>query len=293
MSDPSRLTADAKAAVAAAVAELPETLSAGEAIAAVPQLAVLNAHPEAAAAYPNARLGIEMAEYGRLRPGTADEAPTKVSRAYTWVSVIAFVLALAAPALIMTGRNGRAFDPLVGALPSGILMAVALALFIWLEPRRTSNPLYRGGNFGAPMFVFVAAIWAVGVFIVLGAIQDVVAYPEAIVGLVLQFVSTVGSVILAVAAFRHDRERPMWAAGRKPRIGVPADVAATPEFQAAVDQGLLQWRRQVYQASTRDERAALLAAELEAIALLHDRGSLTAEEFDSALERVRSRADWR
>ena len=132
-----------------------------------------------------------------------------------------------------------------------------------------------------------------GVFIVLGAIDVVVAYPEAVVGLVLQIVSTIGSVVLAVAAFRRDRGRPMWTGGRKPRIGVPAAVAATPEFQAAVEQGIRQWRRQVFQASTGDERAALLAAELEAITLLHDRGSLTDEEFDSAQVRVRSRAEWR
>ncbi|GAA1941721.1 hypothetical protein [Agromyces allii] len=292
MTASSAMTPEVRAAVTSAVEALPADATAEAALAAVPQIAILAAHPEAAAAYPNVRRGLEMAEFGRLHPTTPDERPRTVSRGYLWLSVTALVLALVAPALIMTGRNGRAFEPEVGALPSGILMALSLVLFIWLEPRRTSSPLYRGGDFGAPLFVVTAVLWAIGAFIVLGSAPRYDVSPEAAVGLVLQILSALGSVVLAVFAFRHDRERPTWAGGRKPRLGVPPEIAGLPEFRAAVEDGVVTWRRHVFSVSTQSERAALVAAEEAAVAVLRDRGTLTASQFDQALQRVRSRADW-
>ncbi|MET4158747.1 hypothetical protein [Agromyces sp. PvR057] len=281
--------------LAEAVRRVPATLSAEEALAGVPVMALLASHADAAKAYPTIVSTVERAELDRVKP-LRDVAPKRTSRAYRWWSVIALVVALIAPALIMTGRTGSAaLDPVSGALPSGLAMAVALGLFVWLEPKRTSNPLYRAGNFGAPMFVLITVIWAIGVSIVLREGEELQFHPEAILGLVLQIVATIGCLVLAVFAFRHDRERPQWADGRKVResSALPAELAESPEYRAKLERRVTEWRRHVYGVSTADERAALLAAELEAVRLLADRGTLTPAQFDEAQQRVRSRSDWR
>ncbi|KQM84311.1 hypothetical protein [Agromyces sp. Leaf222] len=281
--------------LAAAIRRVPSTLSAEEALAGVPLMALLASHADAAKGYPTIVSTVERAELDLVQP-LRDVAPKKTSKAYRWWSVIALVLSLIAPALIMTGRTGSsALDPVSGALPSGLAMAVALGLFVWLEPKRTSNPLYRSGNFGAPMFVLITVIWAIGVSIVLRSGEELQFHPEAVFGLVLQIVATIGCLVLAVFAFRHDRERPEWAGGRKVRgsSALPPEVAESPEYRAKLEQRLTEWRRHVYRLSTADERAALLDAELEAVRLLADRGTLTAAQFDEAQQRVRSREDWR
>jgi hypothetical protein len=294
MTDRIVLSDEEQTAVEAAVRALPSEFSAADAIAAVPQLALLATHADAAKAFPIVVSTAERAELDRLRP-LRETAPKKVSGLGIWLSVIAVVLAISGPALIMAGRTGSAaFDPVSGALPSGLCMIVATALLIWLEPRRTSNPLYHGGNFGAAMFVVFPILWAIGVFIVFGEIDEVLWSPAATVGLVLQILSIIGCLVLAVVAFRHDRERPQWSGGRKVRdsSGVPAEVAAMPEFRSGMEHRLDEWRRHVWRTSTAPERASVVAAELEVVRLLAERGALTPSEQSQAVHRIRVLAAW-
>ncbi|SFR85000.1 hypothetical protein SAMN05428970_3096 [Agromyces sp. CF514] len=277
-----------------AVRGLPADVSADEALDRIPVMALVASHEDAAKAYAGVVSTLERAELDRVRP-MPDAAPKKTSRAYRWWSVIAMILALIAPALLMTSRTGdAAFDPVVGALPSGVLMAVSLGLFAFLEPKRTSNPLFHRGDFGAAMFVFFPVLWAIAAFVVAGAGEELAYEPLAVIGLVLQIVSIVGCLVLAVFAFRHDRERPQWAEGRKVReaTALPADIAASPEYRAKLDRRLTEWRRHVYRVSTADERAALLAAELEAVRLLAERGTLDPAARAQAEQVVRSRSAW-
>ncbi|WP_022893892.1 hypothetical protein [Agromyces subbeticus] len=289
------LTPAARDAVAVAVGQLPHDLSADAALRAVPQLAVLATHGGAASAFPTVLSTAERAELDRIQPMT-DSAPKKVSAGYMWWSVVAAVIALIASALVMIGRTGNAvLDPVSGALPSGLCMAAALGLFIWLEPRRTSNPLYHGGNFGGKTFIFIAVLWAVAVWMVFGGIDDVLFSPAAMIGLVVQIVSVVGCAVLAVFALRHDRERPRWSGGRRVRSGdsVPVEVAESAEFRDGVQARLEEWRRYIYRTSTGDERAAMRSAELEAVRLLTERGTLSEAQRHDAEQRVHAGADWR
>ncbi|UOQ91048.1 hypothetical protein MUN74_09215 [Agromyces endophyticus] len=296
MSDAQVLTPGQRAAVAAAIGALPQPVDAPTALDAVPQIALLATHADAAAAYPTVVRTAERAELDLLAPAAdAEPAPT-VSRAHVWLSVIAAVVGIAAPALIMIGRTGNAaLDPVSGALPSGLGMAAATVLFWVLEPKRTQNPLYHGGNFGARMYVFFPIVWAIAIVMVLGEFGDVSATPAASVGLLLQVAATIGCIVLAVVAFRHDRERPDWAGGRRVQQtdAVPAEIAASSEFVAGMRRRLDEWRRYVFRTSTPQELAALLAAELEALDLLRGGGVLDAAQFDLAERRVRSRSDWR
>lgn len=124
------------------------------------------------------------------------------------LTIVAALLALLAPALIMIGRGGHAaFDPVSGALPSGLCMAISLGLLIWLAPRRTSSRLYRGGKLGASSFVFFTVLWLIGVFIVSSELDDVLWSAAATVGFALQIASVLGCGILAGFAFRRDRDR--------------------------------------------------------------------------------------
>lgn len=288
------LTAAARTALAEAVAALPDGTDADEAVRAVPRIAVLATNADAAHAFPTVRTIAERAELERVFP-LREVAPKQSGAAYMWWSVIAFVVGLGAPALIMTGRSGgAALDPFTGALPSGIGMAIALGMFILLEPGRTSSPLYRGGNFAGGIFIFYAGIWAIAAFIVGRAFDEVVREPAAIIGLVLQVASVIGCLVLAAIAIRHDREQPQGGGGRKVRTGeVPAEVAGAPEFQAGVERRLEEWRAYVFRTSSAEERAALLAAELEAVRLLAERGILTGQQERDALKRVRDGAAWK
>ncbi|ANJ27892.1 hypothetical protein [Agromyces aureus] len=283
-----------RARLVEAVRALPSDLSAAEVLDRVPVMALVASHEDAAKAYGGVVSTLERAELDRVRP-MQGAAPKHTSRSYRWLSVIALVLAMSAPALILTGRTGNAaLDPISGALPAGLLMAASFGLFVWLEPRRTSNPLFHAGNFSAVMFVFFPVVWALGVFVVAGESEELPYAPLAVFGLVLQILSIVGCLVLAVFAFRHDRERPRWAAGRKVRTSsaLPSEIAESPEYRAKLDHRLTEWRRHVHGVSTAGERAALLAAELDAVHLLAERGTITAEQRVDAEQRVRARTDW-
>lgn len=287
------LPAPAREALAEAVAALPDGIDADAAMRAVPRIAVLATNADAAHAFPTVRTTAERAELERLFP-LREVEPKQTGVAYMWWSVIAFVVGLAAPALIMTARSGgAALDPFTGALPSGVGMAIALGMFILLEPGRTSSPLYRGGNFAGGVFIFYAGIWAIAAFIVARALDEVIQEPAAIIGLVLQVVSVIGCLVLSAIAIRHDRERPQGIGGRNVRTGdVPAEVAGSPEFQSGVERRLEEWRAYVFRTSSVEERAALMAAELEAVRLLAERGVLTGRQERDAIERVRDRSAW-
>ncbi|MFF2369851.1 hypothetical protein [Agromyces sp. NPDC058110] len=294
MSDRGAPTDAAHARLVEAVRALPSELSASEALDRVPVIALIATHEDAARAYGGVVSTLERDELDRVRP-LPDAAPKQTSRPYRWWSVIAVVLAVSGPALVLSGRTGNAaLDPISGALPAGLLMAAALGLFVWLEPKRTSSPLFHAGNFGAGMFVFFPVVWALAVFVVAGEGDQLAYEPLALFGLVIQIVSIIGCLVLAVFAFRHDRERPRWAGGRRVResTALPPEIAESPQYRAKLDRRLTEWRRHVYGVSTADERAALLAAELEAVRLLAERGTLDAAERAEAERLVRSRSAW-
>ena len=181
----------------------------------VPELALVTTIPDAATTFPTVRetaIRAELAARGIRPEATAPRAP-RPGRAHTAWSIVALLLALVAPALIMTGRTGSAaLDPASGALPSGIGMILALAILAVLEPGRTRGTLYRGGSVGGGTFVFFAVLWLAAAAIVV--VGGVAGEPAAVVGLVLQLVAVAGAVVLA------DRRHPA-------RSGSPAGARRT------------------------------------------------------------------
>jgi hypothetical protein len=266
----SPLDADTITALQDAVAKLP----AGEVDdARVPELALLAAVPEAAKAFPTVRdtaVRAELAARG-IRSERRVRAVETTGRAYTVWSVIALVIALVAPALIMTGRTGSsALEPGSGALPSGIGMVVSLALFLILEPKRTTGTLYRGGNIAAGTFILFAVLWlaAGAISFVGGALKT--AGGEGALGLALQLASAVGAGVLAVIAIRHDRARPQVTGGRSVPTApeVPAELAADPRFRGGLERRLADWRRHTETVLSSAERARVRAAEIEVARML-------------------------
>jgi hypothetical protein len=267
----SPLDADTLTALQHAVASLP----AGEVdeAARVPELALLAAVPEAAKAFPTVRdsaVRAELAARG-IRSEPRGRAPEATGRAHTAWSVIALVIALVAPALIMSGRTGSsALDAASGALPSGIGMVVALAILLILEPKRTAGTLYRGGSIPGGTFILFAVLWlaAAAISFVGGALET--AGGEGAVGLALQLASAVGAGALAVVATRHDRARPQVTGGRSVPTGpeVPAELAADPRFRAGLERRLADWRRHTETVLSTTERARVRAAELEVARML-------------------------
>ena len=293
MTDGAALTPAMRADIVRLVKAQPAELEADPLTRMVPEVAVLATNPEAAAGYRNALYGAGRAEFERVEP-LGDTAPQRVGAGYGWWSVLATTLAMVAPALVIAGwLSSSGPDPVSLALAAGIAMTVALGLFVWLEPRRTSSPLYRGGNFAGGQFIVYAVLWACSAMILFGRVDDVHAEPPAVVGLVLQIFAVIGCVVLTPLAIRHDRDRPQWAGGERVRLSpVPAPIAADPEFRAGVDARLAAWRRQVYPMFTQQEREALHAAELEVVRLLTERGTLTADQSSDAERRVRDRGAW-
>ena len=160
----------------------------------VPELALVTTIPDAATTFPTVRetaIRAELAARGIRPEATAPRAP-RPGRAHTAWSIVALLLALVAPALIMTGRTGgAALDPASGALPSGIGMILALVILAVLEPGRTRGTLYRGGSVGGGTFVFLAVLWLAAAAIVV--VGGVAGEPAAVVGLVLQLVAVAGA----------------------------------------------------------------------------------------------------
>ena len=293
MNDGVALTPAIRADIARLVKAQPAELQADRLARVVPEVAVLAIDPEAATGYRNALYAAERAEFERVEP-LGDTAPQRVGAGYGWWSVLATTLAMVAPALIISGWvSSSGPDPVSLALAAGIAMTVALGLFVWQEPRRTWSPLYRGGNFAGGQFVLFAVLWACSAMILFGRVDDVLAEPPAVFGLVLQILAVIGCAVLTPVAMRHDRDRPQWAGGERIRLSpVPASVAADPEFDAGVDARLAAWRRQVYPMFTEQEREALHAAELEVVRLLTERGTLTADQSSAGERRVRDRGAW-
>ena len=197
----------------------------------VPELALVTTIPDAATTFPTVRetaIRAELAARGIRPEATAPRAP-RPGRAHTAWSIVALLLALVAPALIMTGRTGSAaLDPASGALPSGIGMILALAILAVLEPGRTGGTLYRGGSVGGGTFVFLAVVWLAAAAIVV--VGGVAGEPAAVVGLVLQLVAVAGAVVLGIVAIRHDRARPQVLGGvrRRPRSRCRASSPTRP-----------------------------------------------------------------
>lgn len=282
MSGEAPLTNDMQASVAAGVAALPERLDASTAARAVRQLAILTTNAEAAESYPGALAAARRAA-GAPAVIVAAAPRRTVSTGYSWWSVIAFALGLIAPALVLAGFvSSSGPDPASMALASGVFMAIALGMFVWLEPLRTSSPLYRGGNFAGGLFIFNAVLWALAALVLLGRFDDLVGDPVAVIGLVVQVLASIGCAVLAVFAIRHDRERPRWAgrnAAESSAVRPAARTAASldsPEVQRLLD----EWRLHVWRVSSAAERAALTAAETRAVRLLVQRGSLTVAQAD-------------
>jgi hypothetical protein len=291
--DAAALTPAMRADIVRLVEAQPAVLEADRLPRVVPEVAVLATNAEAAAAYRTVVDAAERAELERVQP-LGDTAPQRVGAGYGWWSVIAATLGLVAPVLVIAGWVSSSVpEPVSLALASGIAMMVALGLFVWLEPHRTSSPLYRGGNFAGGLFIFYAVLWACAAMILFGRIDDVLAEPAAVIGLVLQILAVLGCALLAPVAIRHDRDRPQWAGGERVRPSlVPAAIAADPAFRAGVDGRIAAWRRQAYPMFTESERAALQAAEFEVVRLLTERGTLTADQSSDAERRVRDRAAW-
>ncbi|WP_448810964.1 hypothetical protein [Agromyces bauzanensis] len=242
--------------------------------ARVPELALLTTVPDAAKAFPVVRdtaLRSELAARGIRATDTRSEG-RPAHRGRTGWTIAALILALAAPALILTGRGGgAAFDVETGALPSGIGMVVALLMFAWLEPSRTRGLLYRGGSVGGSTFVFYAVLWlAVAVFAIAGG---AVSAPAGAIGVALQLIASVGAGVLAVVALRRDRARPQVLGGRAApsALEVPAELAASPEFRAGVERRLGDWRQHTETVLTAEERGRVRAAELEVVRLVAER----------------------
>ena len=242
----------------------------------VPELALVTTIPDAAATFPTVRetaIRAELAARGIRPEATAPPAP-RPGRAHTAWSIIALLLALVAPALIMTGRTGSAaLDPASGALPSGIGMILALVILAVLEPGRTRGTLYRGGSVGGGTFVFFAVLWLAAAAIVVAG--GVAGEPAAVVGLVLQLVAAAGAIVLAVVAIRHDRARPQVLGGRAAptALDVPRELADSPGFRSGVERRLADWRRHTDTVLTVEERARVRAAEAEVARLVADRAA--------------------
>jgi hypothetical protein len=293
MTNAAALTPAMRADIVRLVESQPAVLEADRLTRVVAEVAVLATSAEAAGAYRIALDAAEREEIERIEP-IGDTAPQRVGAGYGWWSVIAATLGLVAPVLVIAGWvSSSAPEPVSLALASGIAMLVALGLFAWLEPRRTSSPLYRGGNFAGGLFIFYAVLWACAPLILFGRMEDVLSEPGAVLGLVLQVLAVLGCVVLAPVAIRHDRDRPQWAGGERVRPSlVPDRIAADPEFRARVDARLAVWRRQAYPVFTPQERAALQAAEFEVVRLLTERGTLTADRSSDAERCVRDRGAW-
>ncbi|MEJ3404456.1 hypothetical protein WDJ51_06905 [Rathayibacter sp. YIM 133350] len=288
---PAGLSPAVREAIARGVQAMPERLTAHEAARAVRQLAIISTNPEAAASLPVVLRTAREAE-GERGPVESDAAKPSVSRAYSWWSVIAFTLALIAPALVLAGLvSSSAPDPVAMALASGVAMAIALGLFVWLEPLRTSSPFYRGGNFAGGLFVFYAVLWAIAALVVLGRFDELQGNGGAVAGLVLQVLAAIGCGVLSVFAIRHDRRRPRWT-----RVGEsvhPTTDAGTDASDADLGvQGRLDdWRRHVWNVSSAAERAAVRAAESEALRLQLERGQLTGEQVRATEQLLQGAAE--
>ena len=240
----------------------------------VPELALITSIPDAAATFPTVRetaIRAELAARG-IRPEATEAPAPRPGRAHTAWSIIALLLALVAPALIMTGRTGgAALDPASGALPSGIGLILALGILAVLEPGRTRGTLYRGGSVGGGTFVFFAVLWLAAAAIVVAG--SVAGEPAAVVGLVVQLVAVAGAIVLAVVALRHDRARPQVLGGRAAptALDVPRELVDSPEFRSGVERRLADWRRHTETVLTVEERARVRAAEAEVARLVADR----------------------
>lgn len=247
--------------------------------ARVPELALVAIVPDAARSFPIVRdtaVRSELAARGvAAEPATVPRE--RPGRAHTGWTIAALVLGLVAPALVLTGRTGgAAFDVETGALPSGIGVVVALALFVVLEPSRTRGLLYRGGSVGGGTYVFYAVLWlAVAAFAIAGGAASSIA---GLVGVVLQLAAAAGAGVLAVVALRHDRARPQVLGGRAaPSVPeVPEELAASPEFRAGVERRLAEWRRHTETVLTVDERERVRAAEVVVARLVAERAAARA-----------------
>ena len=241
----------------------------------VPELALVTAIPDAAATFPTVRetaIRAELAARG-IRPEATEPPAPRPGRAHTAWSIIALLLALVAPALIMTGRTGgAALDPAWGR-SVGIGMILALVILAVLEPGRTRGGFYRGGSVGGGTFVFFAVLWLAAAAIVVAA--GVAGEPAAVVGLVLQLVAAAGAIVLAVVAIRHDRARPQVLGGRAAptALDVPRELADSPGFRSGVERRLADWRRHTDTVLTVEERARVRAAEPEVARLVADRAA--------------------
>jgi hypothetical protein len=269
------LDAGTMAALRDAVGALsPAELSEPERVA---ELALVTTIPDAAVTFPTVRetaIRAELAARG-IRPATTATTAPRPGRAHAAWSIIALLLALVAPALIMTGRTGgAALDPASGTLPSGIGMILALVILAVLEPGRTRGTLYRGGSVGGGTFAFFAVLWlAAAAIVVAGGVGGVGGEPAAVVGLVLQLVAVAGAIVLAVVAIRHDRARPQVLGGRAApsALDVPRELADSPGFRSGVERRLADWRRHTDTVLTVEERARVRAAEAEVARLVAEK----------------------